>query len=361
MDLVGPCRVVVAPDGMVMIRSRFQFFTVPVMATVALLAVSCQHRAPEVSTETRPKETPVETKPPVETWVEGLAPGFTSHTLYHEGRQRQFLAYRPPLLKVGQPAPLLVALHGGGGTPENILEVSGFNQLADRHGFVVVYPAGSGSTPTRLFWNILLSGTYASANQVDDIGYLARVLDHVTGMTRIDSNRVYFAGFSQGGMMCFRLACDPVMSGRIAAIATVGATMTVAPSECHASHPVPAITFHGKKDPFSNYAGGIAEKAPRNDLVARPGFDESIRYWVKRWGLPETPSASGHSGTAHMQQFGPDAQGYEVVSWTFEDGGHTWPGSNANLPEWMMGKVNYDVDASALIWDFFMRHPRITQ
>ncbi len=286
-----------------------------------------------------------------------ITPGDSLHKIYHEGRERYFLLHTPPSASATNPIPVLLALHGGGGTPEGMVEMSGFNALADRYHFAVVYPSGSGSTPNRLFWNILLSQTYASENNIDDIGYLQLVLDDVGHRVFIDKSRIYASGFSQGGMMCYRLACDANFSKQLAAIAVVGATMTVAPDACEASRPVPLISFHGVRDPFSNFKGGIAENAPRNDQVARPSVAESIGYWVSRGALPKQPEASGTRGTAEMSQFGPDSNDYVVVSWVIRDGGHTWPGSNGNLPEWIMGKVNLDIDATVLIWDFLSQHP----
>jgi polyhydroxybutyrate depolymerase len=331
---------------------------VPFMAA-AMLAVlvvaGCRSTAPDSDTATGSRSS--RKKPPVAVTTPAPA-GLSTHTVYDDGRERYVLVYRPAQLPVKAKVPLVLALHGGGGQPENMVEMSGLNALADTHGFAVAYPSGSGSTPRRLFWNILKSGTYATVNELDDVGFLHKVFDVVTGLVPVDTNRVYAAGFSQGAMMCYRLACDPVWSDRLAAMAVVGGTMTVDPADCHAARPVPLISFHGRLDPFSNYAGGIAEKAPRNDQVARPGVEESIRFWVERGGLDPEPSASGTTGTASMRQFGPDAAGFEVVSWMIEDGGHTWPGSDGNLPEWMMGRVNRDISASVLIWDFFARHPR---
>lgn len=326
------------------------------LAIVAGLILLSACRAPQPVSSTTNAETPGSRKKPPA--AASAAPvGLSTHRMYEDGRERSVLLYRPANLPAKKPVPLVLALHGGGGLPENMMDVSGFNALADAHGFVVAYPSGTGSTPRRLFWNILKSGTYATVNEIDDLDFLQQALDAVSDMVRVDTNRIYAAGFSQGGMMCYRLACDPAWSKRLAAIAVVGGTMTVDPESCKAERAVPVISFHGRLDPFSNFAGGIAEKAPRNDQVARPGVEESIRFWVSRGGLDQQPSASGTMGTAVMHQYGPDSNGFEVVSWVLEDGGHTWPGSNGNLPEWMMGKVNRDIVASVLIWDFFSRHP----
>lgn len=325
------------------------------MTALALALGGC--RTPQPPASAAKGETRASRKKPPAAAPVAAPVGLSTHRIYEDGRERSVLVYRPANLPAKKPVPLVLALHGGGGLPENMMDVSGFNALADTHGFVVAYPSGTGSTPRRLFWNILKSGTYATANEIDDLGFLQRVLDDVSAMVRVDTNRIYAAGFSQGGMMCYRMACDPAWSKRLAAIAVVGATMTVDPEACQAERAVPVISFHGRLDPFNNFAGGIAEKAPRNDQVARPGVEDSIRYWVLRGGLDAQPSASGSMGTAVMHQYGPDQVGFEVVSWVLDDGGHTWPGSDGNLPEWMMGKVNRDLSASVLIWDFFSRHP----
>jgi polyhydroxybutyrate depolymerase len=297
--------------------------------------------------------TPVDKTPAASVRGSGLA----SEGLMFNGRSRPFLRFVPPGAPPRDGWPVVLALHGGGGQPEEMMKLSGFNELAERERVLMVYPSGTGSTPRRLFWNILLSDTYAAREEIDDLGYLTAVLDAVEAGWPVDRRRVFATGFSQGGMLCYRIACDPVLSARVAAIAPVAATMTVAPPDCAASRPVPVISFHGQSDPFSAYGGGIAAKAPRNDQVARASVEESIRFWVDRAGLPAAPAAEGSAGRAVMRQFGATAEGVEVVAWSIIEGGHTWPGSPENMPEWMMGRTEHDLDATRLIWDFFRRHP----
>ncbi len=279
-------------------------------------------------------------------------PGDYRQDIRVDGADRYYLVHTPPSYDGKTAMPVVLAFHGGGGNPEAFVTMTGFNDLADRQGFIVVYPAGSGATARRLSWNILLSETYATSKNVDDIGYVKALLNSVEKYFKVDTKRIYAAGFSQGGMLCYRLACDAELSQRLAAIAPVGATMTVDPDDCNASRAVPVISFHGTADPFSNYEGGVGSKSPRNDRVARPSVAQSIRYWVRRDKLGEQPSATRTVGQARKQAFGPENKP-NVVLWTLEEGGHTWPGGKSPLPEWVMGKVNRDIDASSLIWDFF--------
>jgi len=271
-------------------------------------------------------------------------------------QDRYFIMYAPPSCDFSKPVPVVLMFHGGGGTPEGLVKTSQMNKQADLHGFIVVYPSGSGSNPRRLFWNVLISQTYATAQRVDDLGFVDRLITDISAKVRVDHQRIYAAGMSQGGMLCYRLACDKLLSTKIAAIAPVGAVMTVSSQDCAASRPMPVISFNGMQDPIILYNGGISTKIPRNDRINRPSVNTSIMHWVKLGGLPNQPDASGSRGDAQMKQFSKNASGAEVVLWTLTDGGHTWPGGVEILPEWLVGKVNRDIDASALIWDFFSRH-----
>lgn len=273
-----------------------------------------------------------------------------------QDQSRYYILYVPATCDLSTPVPVVLMFHGGGGTPEGLARTSQMNKQADLHGFVVVYPSGSGSNPRRLFWNVLKSQTYATVNNIDDLGFVERLLSDLQSKIRVDTSRIYAAGMSQGGMLCYRLACDEKMSGRIAAIAPVGAVMTVDPQECRASRAVPVISFNGLQDPIILYQGGVSTKIPRNDRINRPSVNDSIMYWVKLAGLSEKPDASGSRGQAEMKQYGQNQAGSEVLLWSLADGGHTWPGGNEMLPEWLVGNVNRDIDASSLIWDFFSRH-----
>lgn len=301
------------------------------------------------------RSTPPEHRVPRATEKDDLH-GESLFTMSGEPYERYYILYVPASYDPSVPAPLVVMLHGGGGTPGSLITSSRMNRQADAHGFIVAYPSGTGANPKRLFWNVLSSHTFATENNVDDIGFIGRLIDDISSRINVDGKRIFASGISQGGMLCYRLACDPVMSSRIAAIAPVAAVMTVPADQCAASRPVPLISFNGREDGIILYNGGISSVVPRNDRISRPGVLESVLYWVKAAGLSLTPNASGERGSAVMQQYGEDEQGFEVVLWTLNDGGHTWPGGIEVLPNWLVGRVNNDIDASALIWDFFSRH-----
>ena len=154
----------------------------------------------------------------------------------------------------------------------------GLSEKADRSGFVVVYPNGTGSTPLFLYWDA--GGVRGRVS--DDVGYVAQLLDDLATVVNVDPKRVYATGMSNGAMMCYRLAAE--LSDRIAAIAAVAGTMAI--EDCRPRRPVPVIHFHGTKDGLVLY-GGPDERIPKN--LKFLSVDDSIRAWVKLNGCPETP------------------------------------------------------------------------
>ncbi|HMO50716.1 MAG TPA: alpha/beta fold hydrolase [Kiritimatiellia bacterium] len=282
--------------------------------------------------------------------------GWHQHEETVDQHLRPFWTYVPASLNTTGHVPVVIVLHGGGQTPEDIMKITRFNDLADRYGFIVVYPSGTGTNPRRLYWNVLLSRTFATQKSIDDFTYLDRVLHRLKSQLPVDEKAIFAAGFCQGAMLAYRLACDEQWSHRLAAIAAVAGVMTVAPDDCRAERLVPILSFHGRRDPFSRFDGGIAEKAPRLDRVSRPGVPETIAFWTGRGGLTAPPDTSASRGDARVSHYGPDENGYEVISWVLDNGGHTWPGGYHVLPEWMVGPVNRDIHAGNLIWQFFSRH-----
>ena len=61
-------------------------------------------------------------------------------------------------------------------------------------------------------------------NKVDDVSFLGQLIDYMAINYAVDLTRVYSIGYSAGGFMSYRLACD--LSGRIAAISPVASSMT---------------------------------------------------------------------------------------------------------------------------------------
>ena len=226
---------------------------------------------------------------------------------------------------------------------------------ADRDGYIVVYPNGSGRLDERwLTWNAGNCCAYAQTHGVDDVGFMATLLDDLGRRAAIDPRRVYVAGHSNGGMMAHRLGEE--LPGRFAAIASVaGAHVPTAGN----GQAVPVLHIHSVDDPRALYGGGIGPPFPLTGLrVFHPSVDAALYAWVRRDGCGSTAAerefreSAGH--TARHLVYGNCRDGAEVALWKLTGAGHGWPGGRPVL-EALLGPSTRVIDANAEIWRFFSR------
>ena len=209
--------------------------------------------------------------------TDSLTPGDHTRTLQHDGRARSYIVHVPPKYDA-KPTPVVLAFHGGGSNAEQMVRFCGLNEKADKEGFIVVYPNGTGRIERMLTWNGGNCCAYAMWNNVDDVGFTRALLDDLATVANIDTKRVFATGISNGGIMCYRLASE--LSDRIAAIASVAGTMGV--KTCNPKRPVPVMHFHGTEDKFLPFKGGIGERSLAQ--VVFISVDQTIQTWVKADG-----------------------------------------------------------------------------
>lgn len=281
------------------------------------------------------------------------------HTIMVGGQQRAYRLRVPDTLDAAKPAPLVLVFHGGGGTPEQIERESRFSELADREGFVVAYPAGY-----RRSWNDGRGADAVAAQRdgIDDVAFIAALIDEVAASRRIDPKRVYATGISNGAMFSHRLAL--ALAPRIAAIAPVAGGLPQALlASFEPKEPVSVLVVHGSQDPLVPYAGGDV-KVMRSTRGRVVGAEESARRWSQRDGCAATPAAeevaAGLDGGCSVTRltYAGCTRGTGVVLLRLDEGGHTWPGGSQYLPQRLVGKVCRNLDGAALIWDFLKQHPK---
>ncbi len=294
-------------------------------------------------------------KPPPQDTQEVSAAG-TQGSLMHDGIRRTYILYRPAQLSQQRAVPLVIALHGGYGEAANFAQTTGFNQVADRNGFMVVYPNGVDK-----HW---ADGRDPSADKVDDVSFIRALIDHLVSTQGVDPKRVYVTGHSNGGTMTLRLACE--LSDRIAAFASVAANFTTAYAPlCAPRKPVSVMMINGTDDSFMPYSGGSGKgtrvTGDRGTLLSTP---DSWQVLVRANGCASQPLVSmlpdldpSDGMRVEQRRFSQCKGGAEIVVLSVQGGGHTWPGTDERTARQMLtGKPVQDIDGAEEIWKFFSRH-----
>jgi polyhydroxybutyrate depolymerase len=260
------------------------------------------------------------------------------------GERRAFTVHIPPSYRrlLLRPTPLVLSFHGYRNFPLFQQVFSGLNHKADEAGFIVVYPKGTGDP---LSFNGQGCCGSAFSDGVDDVAFTDAMLDELERKLCIDKRRVYVTGFSNGGFMAQRLACE--RAERFAAAASVGGLID--PAGCTPSRPISMLEFHGTADETVPYEG-----KPGRYVSAEQAF----AFWASASACSGAPELSYARGDASCQTYTRCAGGAEVGLCTIDEGGHTWPGGLDNfLVEQSAGKVSNDLSANDAIWSFFQRHP----
>lgn len=272
-------------------------------------------------------------------------------TLQHGGLERSYVV-RAELERARTPrVSLVLVLHGGGGNAANAENMTGFTAKARREGFIVVYPEGTGPLADKLLtWNAGHCCAYAMKNGVDDVGFIAALLDDLLQRYPIDPARVYVTGMSNGAMMSHRLGIE--LSARIAAIAPV--VGTVFGDERKPAHPVPALMINGMLDVNVPWQGGPpGGRGTRgwDGTPTRPALDQAS-FWAAANGCQPTPDRKEEPHWTLWRHACP--AGNHVTLYLLKDNGHAWPGGQ---PGSRRGdKPTTTLDATDLIWEFFSAH-----
>ncbi|HJP00297.1 MAG TPA: PHB depolymerase family esterase [Planctomycetota bacterium] len=291
-------------------------------------------------------------------------PGDYGRKLALGGKERYYEVHAPAGYEPGKPTPLVLVLHGGGGFATLMRHITGLDEVADREGFLVLYAAGTHTdhSDRLLFWNTGHPTKDPRQAKVDDVAYFRAVLDDVSKFFSVDPRRVHATGISNGGQMCYRLATE--LSDRIASIAPVAGQATADEFSGKPARAVPVMHFHGLKDEFAPYAGGVlgggSKRGGKSVFEPYPfkPVPEVIRSWAAHNGCAEEP-AELRVGKGVRQEYSGGQGGADVVLWTLEDGGHTWPGGESTRAERRSGAgdVSKAVKASKAMWRFFSTHP----
>jgi polyhydroxybutyrate depolymerase len=262
----------------------------------------------------------------------------------HGGLPRISLIHVPSGYDGKTPLPVVLSFHGRHGEGKDQQKLSHFDEVSDRHRFLVVYPDGIGKS-----WNALHGTGEAESRGVDDVGFVRALLDRLAERYVVDKNRIYASGMSNGGFFAHRLGCE--LSERFAAIASVAGQMSPALAKiCRPQEPVAVLDIHGTADRIVPYKGGKTDGG--GSLLSA---EETVSIWRRL-----NKSAGEGETTTNGQVVCRTYQGgtAPVRFCTVTGAGHTWPGGFQYLPRLLVGATNRDVDASEMIWQFFAENPK---
>jgi poly(hydroxyalkanoate) depolymerase family esterase len=234
---------------------------------------------------------------------------------------RTFIVYAPSGLP--EHPSLVISMHGLGGSGSQQRSMSGFDKVADKGKFVVVYPDGTytmSSSSTSKGWDI-------SSNA--DVDFISALIDTMKVKYSIDPNRVYASGFSMGGMMSYKLACS--LSDKIAAIGPAsGYPLGNMITSCKPTRPVPICHTHGTLD----------------SVVAYTTLENWVSKFVKSNGCSGDPVITNPTAKYKREYWGPCDNGSEIILYHFDGMKHAYVPTST-----------YNFSASDTFWVFFQKHP----
>jgi len=278
-----------------------------------------------------------------------MGPGNFEQTILSGGIERQYIVHVPQSYDGTKAMPLLFVLHGHGGTAKSMVKETGLNKTAEQKGFIVAYLQGTLGADGGTAWNV---GFNPDANiTADDVGFVRDLSKKLGMLLKVDAQRIYAAGFSNGGMMSHRLGSElsDVLAGVAVVEGTVGVSLDGGDTVnkiATPSAPIPIVMVHGLEDNTIPYNGGMGAK------VWVESVTDSLNFWT----------TADSCGTSASLEVSPDfnvmskdykdcADGSEVKLYTVVNGHHEWPTQDGNT----------HFSASDAIWDFLSSHAKSSE
>ena len=256
----------------------------------------------------------------------------SAQSIVHNGVNREYVLYIPNSYDGTSSVPLMLNFHGFGGSASDYIQEADMRSLAEADTFILIYPQGS-CLDGLSHWNACPLGG-DNKSDADDFGFVEAIINEISSQYNVDMERIYAAGYSNGGMMAYGLA--NYKSNLVAAVASVSGVML----ECtgSTSHPMPVVHLHGTSDGVLPYNGSSDWNSAQSTLD----------YWINFNNTITTPTVSiDNSGGMSIEHYVYD-QGDSSVSvehYKFIGGDHVW-----------FSNTYQGQDASELVWNFVSRY-----
>ena len=286
-----------------------------------------------------------------------LGPGAYELPRSSAKHERPYLLYLPEDYRAEGQFPLLLLLHGGGGSAAQFARNIVIEQDADEFGFIIVFANGSHrfeEGDLLRTWNSGHCCTYAMEQGIDDVAFLSTLIEELLVALPLDPDRVFVAGLSNGAMMANRLAAErseliagaASVSGSLGGYAEPGAELFIPPQP---ANPLRFLAIHGRLDQNVLYAGGHGPNTTgeRIDL----SVEDQMAFWAAANGCSPVPTGRAEADNLlYYWLYGNCEPGGETQLLSIEDGGHAWPGARENL---LPDRPSRLISANQLILEFF--------
>jgi polyhydroxybutyrate depolymerase len=236
------------------------------------------------------------------------------------------------------PTPLVLEFHGFGpnASAAAYLRGSPLDRLADRAGFLDVFPQGLRFSNGNVGWNAW--GPVLST--VAELPFVARLIAGVEARFCVDARRIYASGLSNGANMVNYLACRPV-ARLIAAVAPVAGPMYGQDDgPCAPPRPMAILDVHSINDRVVRY-GGLPSAPNQYPLPSVPAW---LTGWARVDGCRKGPTVQSVANGQALRHWTRCAGDAEILAYAVH-AGHAWPATLGARP------------AAAVVWQFFQRHP----
>ncbi|MGB8332411.1 MAG: PHB depolymerase family esterase [Polyangiales bacterium] len=286
------------------------------------------------------------------------APQLKSYSLEHGGIVRDLSIFDPRSPGGGGLRPLVVALHGALGDDDDAvaLKFGKLNRLAEADDFLVAYPLGVGG-----HWNDgrNVQRYVAQRERVDDVGFLAALVDELVQDRGADPDAVFFVGVSDGAMMTHRFACERTLKLR-AFTAVIGAMPdNVARKRWRCGKDaIAALMINGTDDPVVPWDGGSVQ-FDGQELGKVLSVEQTLAFWMRHNSctgddVSMLPDFVPQDGTRIERTRATGCRDdVKVELFAVRGAGHTWPSGWQYLPPSLVGSTSRDIDAAIAAWRFF--------
>lgn len=290
-----------------------------------------------------------------------VASQVTTVTFEHGDHERSYNYYVPSSYDGKQRVPLVFSFHGLGSEPAGQQLLTQMVYLAEDEGFIAVFPSSTALEGTHDVlpalpnanrqWNIGLPMSLQYFAEVDDVGFVEEIIEQLSSEYRVDRNRVFATGMSNGAMFSYYLAAKiPDKIAGIAAV-TAGTPLNIAEMKDELK-PVTVIIMMGTDDPIVPYEGTEG---------AFMSAEATAAFWVEVNGItaePEVeyldPVKDDDPSRIKRTMWTGGIDGTAVILYTIEGGGHTWPGGHQYYPVEAIGLASQQMDGSAVLWENFV-------